>query len=30
MPTARCRLAAVAGPDGKVYAIGGSTTSTLD
>jgi len=30
MPTARTRLAAVAGPDGKIYAIGGSTTSTLD
>ena len=30
MPTARSRLAAVAGPDGKIYAIGGSTTSTLD
>jgi hypothetical protein len=30
MPTARSRLAVVAGPDGKIYAIGGSTTSTLD
>ena len=30
MPTARTRLAAVAGPDGKIYAIGGSTSSTLD
>jgi len=30
MPTARCRLAVVAGPDGKIYAMGGSTTSTLD
>ena len=30
MPTGRTRLAAVAGPDGKIYAIGGSTTSTLD
>ena len=30
MPSARSRLAAVAGPDGKIYAIGGSTTSTLD
>jgi hypothetical protein len=30
MPTARGRLAAVAGPDGKIYAIGGSTGSTMD
>ena len=30
MPSARSRLAAVAGPDGKIYAIGGSTTSMLD
>ena len=30
MPTARNRLAAVTGSDGKIYAIGGSTTSTLD
>jgi len=30
MLTARTRLAAVTGPDGKIYAIGGSTTSTLD
>ncbi len=29
MPTARNQLAAVAGTDGKIYAIGGSTSSTL-
>ena len=30
MLTARTRLAAVAGADGKLYALGGSTSSTLD
>ncbi len=30
MSTARTRLAAVAGPDGKIYALGGSTSSTMD
>lgn len=30
MPTARCRLAAVLAPNGKIYALGGSTSSTLD
>ena len=29
MPTARCRLAAALGPDGKIYVVGGSTSSGL-
>ncbi|MHB1355400.1 MAG: Kelch repeat-containing protein [Anaerolineae bacterium] len=29
IPTARCRLAVVAGADGRLYAIGGSTSSTV-